>query len=163
VIGIENKLSLFAELGLGYAGFLAIFLIFTRQQEHFSAADSLRVRAIILASFTVVLASLLPLVVVEFVASSQILWRIVGGVMLIWYINVCVNIGIHESAMTDVERADVGAFNNVFSWFNGILSNVLFLVCIFHDNSEPWYLAALFSILIIGTSNFITIAFHRLL
>jgi len=163
LITIQDKLALFAELGIGYAGFLAIFLIFTRQEERFSAADSLRVRAIILASFTVVLASLLPMVVEEFVSVSGTLWRICAVVMLVEYINVCVNIGQHQSKMTTAEKADVGAFNMVFSWTNGILSNGFFALTYFSDTPEQWYLAALFSILIIATSNFVTIAFHRLL
>jgi hypothetical protein len=57
-----SELVLFAELGAAFAGFIAIFLIFARREGRFSPADSLRIRSIILASFSVVFTALAPLV-----------------------------------------------------------------------------------------------------
>ena len=61
-MGATDELALFAQLGAAFAGFIAIFLIFARREGRFSAADSLRIRSIILASFSAVFFSLVPLV-----------------------------------------------------------------------------------------------------
>jgi hypothetical protein len=152
----------FAEVGVAYAGFLAIFLVFARRDARFSPADSLRVRAILLGVFTVVLGSLLPVVLVSFIAEPAV-WRVAGAVVLGLFTLVCLSIFLRQRRMTAEERREAGLFNNVFSWSTGTLVNVLLALSLPSPRPHAFYLAALFGILCIGTSNFITIAFHRLL
>ncbi len=64
-------LSLIAELGVAFAGFLAVFLIFARRDGRFSPADSVRVRAIIAASFTSIFMALLPLCVFRSIVNTD--------------------------------------------------------------------------------------------
>lgn len=159
---VQDQLALLAEVGVAYAGFLAIFLVFARRDERFSPADSLRVRAILIGSFTVVLASLLPIVLSNFLEERAV-WLVSAATILVLFVLVCLNIFWHQRRMTPDEQREIGLFNNVFSWSTGILVNVLLALSLLSDNSEAFYLASLVSILCIGTSNFITIAFHRLL
>jgi len=162
LLGVQEQLYLFAEVGVAYAGFLAIFLVFTQRDQRFSPADSLRVRAILLGSFTVVVASLFPVVLAS-LFEEAVVWRVAGIVILTLFVLVCLNIFVHQRRMTSEEQREIGLFNNVFSWSTGMLVNVLLALSLLTDRQEGFYLAALLSILCIGTSNFITVAFHRLL
>jgi len=66
---------LIAELGIGFAGFLAIFLIFVRSEGRFSPADSVRVRVIILSSFITIFMALLPLLLMLSDVATSTMWR----------------------------------------------------------------------------------------
>ena len=58
----EATLIGISQLGAVFAGFIAIFMVFTQANGKFSPVDALRARIIIFSSFVLVLAALLPLV-----------------------------------------------------------------------------------------------------
>ena len=74
-MNLRDELGLIAELGVAFAGFVSIFLIFARAEGRFSPADSLRVRSIILASMSAVFMALLPLVLIHAGVTDGSLWR----------------------------------------------------------------------------------------
>ncbi len=159
-------LSLIAELGLGFAGFLAIFLIFARREGRFSPADGLRVRGIISASFIAIFGALLPLLLAQFELGEATVWRASSVVFLLVGVLVGAAIGRTQLSLSPDDRAAVGFLNNVITW--GITALALVLLGAnalggFGEPSAPPYLTALFAPLGVATSNFVTIAIQRLL
>ena len=159
-------LSLIAELGLGFAGFLAIFLIFARREGRFSPADGLRVRGIISASFLAIFGALLPLLLAQLELGEATVWRASSVVFLLVGGLATGAIGRRQLALSPDERAAVGFLNNVITW--GITSLALVLLLAnalggFGEPSAPPYLTALVVALGVATSNFVTIAIQRLL
>jgi hypothetical protein len=159
-------LSLIAELGLGFAGFLAIFLIFARRESGFSPADGLRVRGIVYASFVAIFMALLPLILMQVELGEITMWRASSVVFLLVGIFVCASIGRAQLSMSPDERAGLGILNNVVTWGMSALVLVLLganAVGGFGEPSAPPYLTALVLSLAVATSNFVTIAIQRLL
>ncbi len=162
----SELLSLIAELGLGFAGFLAIFLIFARRESRFSPADGIRVRGIVYASFVAIFMALLPLVLMQVKLGEITMWRASSVVFLLVGIFVCASIGRAQLSASADERAGVGFLNNVVTWGISALALVLLganAVGGFGEPSAPPYLTALVLSLGVATSNFVTIAIQRLL
>ena len=159
-------LSLIAELGLGFAGFLAIFLIFARRESRFSPADGIRVRGIVYASFVAIFMALLPLLLMQVELGEITMWRASSVVFLLVGIFVCASIGRAQLSASADERAGVGFLNNVVTWGISALALALLgtnAVGGFGEPSAPPYLTALVLSLGVATSNFVTIAIQRLL
>ncbi len=162
----NDQLSLIAELGIGFAGFLAIFLIFARREGRFSPADGIRIRAIVATSFIAVFMALVPLLLAQSELEATTVWRISSLVFLAVAVLVSAAIGRTELALPPEQRAEVGMVNNIVGWGLAFLSTVLLAtntLGIFGDSSALPYLVALVSCLGIATSNFIAIALQRLL
>ena len=164
----SELLSLIAELGLGFAGFLAIFLIFARRESRFSPADGIRVRGIVYASFVAIFMALLPLLLMQVELGEITMWRASSVVFLLVGIFVCASIGRAQLSASADERAGVGFLNNVVTWGISALALALALLGTnavggFGEPSAPPYLTALVLSLGVATSNFVTIAIQRLL
>ena len=162
----SELLSLIAELGLGFAGFLAIFLIFARRESRFSPADGIRVRGIVYASFVAIFMALLPLLLMQVELGEITMWRASSVVFLLVGIFVCASIGRAQLSASADERAGVGFLNNVVTWGISALALALLgtnAVGGFGEPSAPPYLTALVLSLGVATSNFVTIAIQRLL
>jgi hypothetical protein len=165
-VGATDELALFAELGAAFAGFIAIFLIFARREGRFSPADSLRIRSIILASFSAVFISLVPLVLQHAGFSGVALWRAASTVALIGGLLAGSMVARKHLALSPTDRANVGAVHSVITWGLFAIAAVLLVSNAFWLVSIPsaWpYLASLVFILGIAATNFVTIAFQRLL
>ena len=158
-----DELVLFAELGAAFAGFIAIFLIFARREGRFSPADSLRIRSIILASFAAVFLSLVPLVLRHAGFSDVALWRAASTVALIGGLVAGGVVARKHVALSSLDRADVGAVHSVITWGLFLVAAILLVSNAFWIVSAWPYLASLVCILGIAASNFVTIAFQRLL
>ena len=162
----QEQLSLIAELGIGFAGFLAIFLIFARSEGRFSPADSVRVRAIIQSSFLVVFMALLPLLIMLSDVEAATLWRASSLVYFAASVAGAVAVGRQQFALAPSDRVEVGRLNNFIAWGLSLLQFLLLAgnaIGVFGDPSALPYLAALVCILGVATSNFVTIAVHKLL
>jgi len=162
----REELILIAELGAAFAGFLAIFLIFARREGRFSPADSLRVRSIIVSSLAAVFLALVPLGMNLYGLQGAILWRTASVVGLALGVGVSLHVGLRQYALPAEERAAVGFVHSNVAWGLVIVSFVLLASNIFGLFSEPTaapYVTALICCLGIATSNFVTIAFQRLL
>lgn len=161
-----GELALIAELGVAFAGFLAIFLIFARREGRFSPPDSLRVRSILISSFFAVFFALLPLALSLYGMRTHTLWRIASGAGL--FIGVLAGLAIarRQLALTPEERATVGNLHTIVAWGLVFLAAVLFAgntLGMFGEPAAAPYVTALICSLGVATSNFVTIAFQRLL
>lgn len=72
-----------SQLGAVFAGFIAIFMVFTQSTGRFSPVDAVRARIIIYSSFAVVLTALLPLVMQGLGIAPTWLWRVATGIYLL--------------------------------------------------------------------------------
>jgi hypothetical protein len=159
-----NELALFAELGAAFAGFIAIFLIFARREGRVSPADSLRIESIILASFSAVFYSLIPLVLARAGLTGGSLWRVASAVALASGFVQGGVVARKQIALSSEERAAVGAGHSLITWGLFALAAVFFSMNAFRPAAAAWpYLASLVCILAIAAMNFVTIAFQRLL
>jgi hypothetical protein len=160
----SNQLVLMAELGIGYAGFLAIFLAFTRQQEAFSPADSLRVRGMLLASFLAILGAIAPLTLVLFPMSEPLVWRLAGLGLLAGQLLVYWNVAANQLSIEPEGRLE--GFDGTIAWCLGALGSLLLVLNATGLLSEPsahLHVLSIVCMLGICTTAFVTIAFHRLL
>lgn len=161
-----DSLSLLAELGAAFAGFIAIFLIFARREGRFSPADSLRIRSIILASFSTVFLSLVPLILQQAGLSGGELWRVTSAIALVGGVLAGGLVALKHASLEPADRVDVGAVHSVITWGLFALATILLisnLLWLFSPPSAWRYLAALACALGIAATNFVTIAFQRLL
>jgi hypothetical protein len=161
-----EELALIAELGVAFAGFLAIFLIFARREGRFSPADSLRVRSIIVSSLSAVFLALLPLAMSLYGLRDAALWRAASVVALTAGTVLSLHIGVRQYKLPAEERAAVGFVHSNIAWGLVLVIAVLLISNIFGFFDGPTaapYVAALICSLGIATSNFVTIAFQRLL
>jgi hypothetical protein len=162
----REELALIAELGVAFAGFLAVFLIFARREGRFSPADSLRVRSIIVSSLSAVFLALLPLALNLYGLEGLSLWRVASILALAVGTATSLHVGIKQYKLPPEERVTVGFVHSNSAWglvfVAGLLltSNILGLP---REPSAAPYLAALICALGVATSNFVTIAFQRLL
>ena len=155
-----------AELGVAFAGFLAVFLIFARREGRFSPADSLRVRSIIVSSLSAVFLALLPSALDLYGVNGVALWRAASIVALVVGTILSLHIGRRQLALAPEERAAVGFVHSNIAWGLVFVIGALLLSNIFglfHQPTAAPYVAALICGLGIATSNFVTIAFQRLL
>jgi len=165
-VDATNELALFAELGAAFAGFIAIFLIFARQEGRFSPADSLRIESIVLASFSAVFYSLFPLVLARTGLEGGTVWRVSSVVALASGLFQGSVVARRQIALPAEERGTVGLTHSFITWGLFGVAAVLFSWNVLNLGSPPaaWrYLASLVCILGIAAMNFVTIAFQRLL
>lgn len=110
------ELALIAELGVGYAGFVAIFLIFARRDDRFSPADSLRVRSIIASSFQTVFYALLPLALSLYGLTEPQLWRVASLPAIATGALVGLHIARVHLSLTPEDRLEVGIIHSWIAW-----------------------------------------------
>jgi len=162
----QAELALIAELGVGFAGFVAIFLIFARRDGRFSPADSLRVRSIITSSFQAVFGALVPLALSLYGLAGSDLWRFASLIAIACATPVATHIARVHFQLAPTDRAEVGFIHSVTAWGLSALAGALFVANaagFLGGPSASLYITALICLLGIATSNFVTIAFKRLL
>jgi hypothetical protein len=74
------QLAIYAQLGVGFAGFAGVIGAFSRFRIHIEATV-FRVRAMVALALMEVLFSLLPMLVAGFGVADEIAWRISAGVL----------------------------------------------------------------------------------
>lgn len=110
--------------------------------------------------------ALLPLGMNLWGVQGTSLWRAASIVALATGVLTSVHIGRKQYALPAEERAAVGFVHSNIAWSLALLIAALLLANIFGLFGAPRaapYIAALICSLGIATSNFVTIAFHRLL
>lgn|GEM_PF-1395463 len=162
----REELSLIAELGIGFAGFVSIFLIFARGEGRFSPSDSLLVRSIILSSFSAVFGALFPLVANLYGVEASVLWRVSSLASLILGSIASFHAAFKHFALSREWRAGVGLTHSAIAWGLVVAGLVLLASNASGALGEPSaapYVAALMLTLVNSATNFITIAFRKLL
>jgi hypothetical protein len=110
--------------------------------------------------------ALLPLLLSLTKLEEATLWRTSSLVYLAVVIPSSAAVGRIQFALRPEDRAELGLLNSIISWALAFVGPVLLTANatgIFGDPSPLPYLTALVATLGIATSNFITIAFQRLL
>lgn len=159
-----EQLVLLAQLGATFSGLLSIFLIFARGGGRFSPADSLRVRSIILSSFYVVFFALAPLALRLLGWEEVTVWRVASALAALGAIPTGANVARSQLRLSRAERAHVGRIHSLVAWGLFLLAGVLIGSNVVAAEPGPaLYVLALCCGLGIGASNFVTIAFQRLL
>ena len=154
-----------AELGIGYAGFLAIFLALTRQQGVFSPTDGLRVRVLMLGSFLAIFGAIAPLSIALFSIPEPLVWRFAGIGFLVGQLLVYRRVARFQHSMEPGDRRSVGP-DSFVGWFLAALASILLIINASGLVSPPsahLHVLSVVSVLGICTTAFLAIAFHRLL
>ena len=73
---IADELAVIAEIGIAFAGFMSIFLVFASRDGRFSPADSIQVVVIITSGFGTVLIALAPLVFHRLLLDAELALRL---------------------------------------------------------------------------------------
>jgi hypothetical protein len=162
----RDELTLIAELGAAYAGFLAIFLIFARREGRFSPSDGVAIRSMILGSFSIVFIALVPLALGAIGVVEETAWRSSSCFGLIVSLAIGANIGFSIRRLSPEERTELGSTGPIVAW--GLTALIAFLLlsntfALFGPPSAGLHIAALVALLGITTLNFADIAFERLI
>ena len=160
----RDELALIAELGVGFVGFVAVFLIFARREGRFSPADGYRIRVIIIAGVSVIFLALLPLTANLYGLTGTTLWRSASILGLVTHVAAILHVAPKQRALSPEDRAELVGV--IVPWGIALLTALIYVLNIagiFHEPFAAPYLAALTCALGIGASNFVTIAFQRLL
>lgn len=76
------QLGIYAQLGVGFAGFAGVIGAFSKFRIH-AEATAFRVRAMVTLALLLAIFSLLPMLVAGFGASEAATWRISGGALAV--------------------------------------------------------------------------------
>ena len=165
---IADELAVMAEVGIAFAGFMSIFLVFASRDGRFSPADSVQVVMIIASGFGTVLNALLPLVLHRLLLDAELALRSgaalsisLSGLMGIYFERVFRQLRVQQGH---------GEAGNMLSQSVGRGGSLIFLllqasvVLWAAGSASPGvYLLALLMGLIVGAFAFISLAFSRLL
>ena len=161
-----EQLSLIAELGVGFTGFVAIFLIFARREGRFSPVDSIRVRVMIASSLIAVFMALLPLLLALTELSPTAIWRSSSLAFLAVVLSMGAMIARVQLALPPDDQAPGSPTNKIIGWGLATLAGSLLVANSLGAFGEPSalpYLGSLVLALGIATSKFVTVAIIRLL
>jgi hypothetical protein len=166
----EGILIGFSQLGAVFAGFIAIFLVFARKDGRFSPADSLRIRSIVHVTMVLVIGALLPLSLSLYGLSDQKLWKMSAIILLFFGFSATLNVARYHIGMGKEDRRDVGLLHSLVSWvMNFAVATLLILIAVgfsefgFASQFAANYVLALFLMLAIVMSNFVTLSLQKLL
>ena len=161
----SDELTLLAELSVGFAGFVAIFMLFARRGGTFLPADSVRITATIWASFGTLFISLVPLLLALTERTETEVWKLSSWIFLVFIAVVDLFVFRMQSAIPDEEKAKIGAANNYVAWglsavmFGLLVSNIAGIPS--PASSFPYVTSAV-CVLAIAVSNFLAIVSQKL-
>ncbi len=164
---VLDELSLIAELGVAFAGFLSIFLVFASRDGRFSRADSLAVLNIVASGFGAAFSALVPIVLHHLGVQPQLLWRLAAGIALCSAVPVSFYVLRRERRTRTEGTAE--ALHPIarivglsFSLLNFAIFSALVLGVV-GSMAPGIYILALVVGLALGAANFISLALNRLL
>ena len=152
-----------SQLGAVFAGFIAIFMVFTQANGKFSPVDTLRARIIIFSSFVLVLAALLPLAMNGLAIAPAWIWPIATLIYLILAGMISIDVVRRQRALSKEEAPDRNT--RIFQIIARILNIALFvtgILIIAGIGQGGYYILALLINLIMAGITFISFATHRL-
>ena len=165
---IADELAVIAEIGIAFAGFMSIFLVFASRDGRFSPADSIQVVIIITSGFGTVLNALAPLVLHRLLLDAELALRLSATFTIV----IAVLLGIYferEFRHLRVQQGSMEAGSRLsqFVGRGGALVIILLQASVVlwaaGSASPGVYLLALLLGLIIGASAFVSLAVSRLL
>ena len=159
----SSLLETTAQVSVAFAGFIGVFLILATRDGRFAADDSVAIRTIVGCSVGPVYYSALPLVLNLLGISGTFLWRVSSIAMTI----LTVSLSVHTIRFWRVSSADRLPFANVLAV--SMLGTLMF-ICLL-GNSVAWpraasgcaYLLAVWCVLGVAGTNFVTLIFRKVL
>ena len=152
-----------SQLGAVFAGFIAIFMVFTQANGKFSPVDALRVRIIIYTSFLSVLAALIPIVLHGLDIAPAWLWRLATTIYLLLSGSINFDILRSQRALGKVETPD--RTTRTFQLIGRILNLAMFIVgalILAGIGQGGLYIVMLFISLTTAGVTFVSFAMQRL-
>ena len=152
-----------SQLGAVFAGFIAMFMVFSQSNGQFTAVDAMRARVILFSSFAVVLAALLPVVLYGLSIPGVWAWRIAAALYLIAGILITVDVVRNQMALD--KTVGTPRQIEIIRLLSRVLNLALFLagiaVFIGYRQGGVYVLMLLMNLTIAGLS-FLSFAMHRL-
>ncbi|MEE9380039.1 MAG: hypothetical protein V3V03_01410 [Hyphomonadaceae bacterium] len=159
----EELLIGISQLGIGFAGFISIFMVFARRDGTFSAPDSIFVRAIIVSSFLIAAGALTPLVVAGFELSTPNIWRYSAISVLVISAVPTTNSVRKQVSLSSEDRAQIGTLFSILVWSLAAAIVVLYGLVAFGIGGGPLYILSLALNIGLVMVTFATFALRRLL
>ena len=165
---IADELAVIAEIGIAFAGFMSIFLVFASRDGRFSPADSIQVVIIITSGFGTVLNALAPLVLHRLLLDAELALRLGAALSIL----MAVLMGIYferEFRQLRIRQDPMEAGSKLSQSIGrgGALLSILLQASVVlwaaGVASPGVYLLALLLGLILGASAFVSLAVSRLL
>ena len=159
-------LSIIAEVGAAFMGFIVIFTALSRRDGKLSGSDSLRARALMKAAVLVTLLSLSPIAVYELGVTEDKLWRIQNWAAVFFLAVMIVFQRLGERRAEGAWLKEMGVLTAMVAWITVLVSMVIFVVGgleLFNLSSSGLYILGLITILGTASLAFISIVTQRFL
>ncbi len=165
---LADELAVFAEIGIAFAGFMSIFLVFASRDGRFSPADSIQVVIIITSGFGTVLNALAPLVLHRLLLDAELALRLSAALT----IPIAVLMGIYFERKFRQVRIQQDSMEAGSKLSQSVGRGGALLSILLHASVVLWaagaaspgvYLLAVLLGLIVGASAFVSLAVSRLL
>ncbi len=158
----ENFLLGVSQLGATFMGFVAIFLIFVRQDGRFTPADALRIRALIYTSLLVVAGGLLP-VMMFFLLGGDLAWRAAAATMLVIGSAITVDVARSQLKLSKEDLRELVVLHAVVTYALAFVALALSVVVVLgYGSGGVLYTTALMLTVASVMITFITLAFKNL-
>jgi len=165
---IADELAVIAEIGIAFAGFMSIFLVFASRDGRLSPVDSIQVVIIITSGFSTVLNALAPLVLHRLLQDAELALRLSAALTIV----IAVLMGIYFARKFRHLRVQQGSMEAGSKLSQSVGRGGALVIILLQASVVLWaagsaspgvYLLALLLGLIVGASAFISLAVSRLL
>ena len=161
-----EELRLFSEIGVGLVGLIAIFLVLLGRDNRFSPAESFHMRSLLGLAASVVSFALLPLILQLYIDDEQAVWRTASGITLGLALPVGAGMALLQRSLPSGERWGLGFTITLVLWALVTLGMALCVANVAGLAGGPsaaHHIAALGVMVIAALTNFLTVAFRKLL
>lgn len=159
-------LSIIAEVGAAFMGFIVIFTVLSRRDGRLSGSHSLRARALMNAAAFVTLLSLSPIAIYELGVTEDKVWRIQNWAGVFFVAVMMVFQRLSESRAEASWLNEIGVLTVVVAWVVVLGSMIVFVVGgleLFGLPASGLYLLGLITMLSMASLMFLSIVTQRLL
>ena len=159
-------LSIIAEVGAAFMGFIVIFTVLSRRDGRLSGSDSLRARALMNAAVFVTLLSLSPIAIYELGVAEDKVWRIQNWAAAFFITMIMVFQRLNERRTEASWLNEMGVLTAGVAWIAVLVSMIIFVVGgleLFNVPSSGLYILGLITMLGMASLVFISIVTQRFL
>jgi hypothetical protein len=159
-------LSIIAEIGAAFMGFIVIFTVLSRRDGRLSEPDSLRARALMKGAVLVTLLSLSPIAVYELGVTEDKVWCIQNWAAAFFVTMMMVFQRLNERRAEAPWLKEIGVIMTVVMWIVTLAAMVIFVMGgleLFGLPSSGLYILGLITMLGMASLMFISIVTQRLL
>ena len=157
----QNMLMGFAQIAAGLMGFLAILVIFVREDGRLAPVDALRSRSILYNAQAVLIGGLLPIILYEAGLEGQVLWQASAGLTLAMSAVPFAEGMRFNLAMPMEDRRQVGLPTAILSWGGSTVASLLMLSVVIGVQESGAYFLAAGVCVAVASYNFVAVAVQR--